>query len=343
MNKKELFKNFYNDLYQNILNEYYVEIEKYIKNNKTQFIFTNILFSIFPTITFWILFYQNEYIFLFITVTIIYNIGIILFSKNNHKDNDQEILKLIKYKILDDIITLISGDDNSKILPNNRISKTSFEKSTLFNLNNVQYTGSNYIQTTINDKTLILADINIYTYIEKLKEEYFYIGNRKFLRTYKTKKKKNIFTGCYIGSENPKKCNNLIQIIPNTIKTNIINNKINKYYDLCEYEVKLENLDFSKKYTVYSNDEIKARMILTLTMMEKINELEKVVKNKKYIIFKNDGRYAIFIDDFSFEEILNKNLSTDRNKNKEFENIYNIYNEVSKLFELVNIMNNEQK
>ncbi|MBQ7104341.1 MAG: DUF3137 domain-containing protein [Bacilli bacterium] len=342
MNKKELFKNFYYDLYKDILDEYYLEIEKYIKKNHFNLITSIIIFSLIPTILLWIFFFQLKYIFFFIVITITYNIGIYFFLKSSHKDNSKIILNQIKYKILDDIITLISGDDTSSVLPNNRISKVSFEKTNLFNLKNVEYTGANYIQTHIDDKTLILADMNIFTYIEKQKQEYFYIGNKKFLRSYKAKKKKDIFTGCYIGSDNPKKNSNLIQIIPNTLKTTIINNKINKYYDLCDTEVKLENLDFSKKYSVYTNDEIKARMTLTLTMMEHINELEKILNNKKYIIFKNDGRYSMFIENFTFEEILNKNLSPIRNKEKELDNIYKIFTEIYKLFEIVTIMNNSK-
>lgn len=342
MNKKDLFKNFYNELYKEILDEYYLEIENNIKKNKNSYLFSTILFSIIPTLLLWILFFQKEYLIFFIIITILYNLAIHIFFKSYKKDNNKHILNQIKYKILDDMITLISGNDESKVLPNNRISKTSFEKTNLFNLKNVQYTGSNYIQTTIDNNALIFGDINIFIYIEKQKQETFYIGNRKFLRTYKTKKKKDIFTGCYIGSDSPKKNSNLIQIIPNTLKTNLINNKINKYYDLCDYELKLENLDFSKKYSVYSNNEIKARMTLTLTMMEHINELEKILPNKKYIIFKNDGRYSIFLENFTFEDILNKYLSTTRNKDKEFDNIYNIYNEISKLFEIVTIMNNSK-
>lgn len=342
MNKKELFKNFYYDLYKDILDEYYLEIEKYIKKNRFNLITSIIIFSLIPTILLWIFFFQLKYIFFFIVITITYNIGIYFFLKSSHKDNSKIILNQIKYKILDDIITLISGDDTSSVLPNNRISKVSFEKTNLFNLKNVEYTGANYIQTHIDDKTLILADMNIFTYIEKQKQEYFYIGNKKFLRSYKAKKKKDIFTGCYVGSDNPKKNSNLIQIIPNTLKTTIINNKINKYYDLCDTEVKLENLDFSKKYSVYTNDEIKARMTLTLTMMEHINELEKILNNKKYIIFKNDGRYSMFIENFTFEEILNKNLSPIRNKEKELDNIYKIFTEIYKLFEIVTIMNNSK-
>jgi len=342
MNKKELFINFYNDIYKEILDEYYLEIDNILKKNKKILFRTNIIFSIIPTILFWIFFFKKEYIIVFTIITIVYNTGIILFTKINHKDNKKLILNQIKYKILDDIITLLSGNDESKVLPDNRISKASFEKTNLFNLNNVQYTGSNFIQTTIDDQTLIMADINIYTYIEGTKEEYVYVGSKKFLRTYKTKKKKDIFIGCYIGSTINKKNDCLIQIIPNTLKNTIINKKIKKYYDLCDEEVKLENLEFSKRYSIYTNNQIKARMILTLTMMEQINELENILNNKKYIIFKNDGRYALFIESLTFEDILDKNICVKRNKEKELDNIYNLYNQISKLFEISTIINNSK-
>ena len=139
-----------------------------------------------------------------------------------------------------------------------------------------------------------------------------------------------------------KRNSNIVQVIPNTLKDNLINNKINKYYDLCDYELKLENLEFSKKYSVYSNNEIKARMVLTLTMMEQINKLDDIIKNKKYIIFKNDDRYSVFIENITLEEILDNNISIERNTDKELNNLYNIYNEISKIFELALAINNSK-
>jgi len=70
--------------------------------------------------------------------------------------------------------------------------------------------------------------------------------------------------------------------------------------------------------------------------------IETIIDNKKYIIFKNDGRYSIFLENFTFEDILNKNLSPNRNKNTELDNIYNIYKEISKLFEITSIINNSK-
>ena len=76
--------------------------------------------------------------------------------------------------------------------------------------------------------------------------------------------------------------------------------------------------------------------------MEKIKSLEDILNNKKYIIFKNDGRYSIFLENFTIEDILNNNLQNKRNKNKELDNIYNIYNEISKIFEIISILNNSK-
>lgn len=336
---KELFTNFYNELYENILDEYYNEINYNIKKNKISLIISCIIFAIIPTIIFWILNINNDHFSSFIIITIIYNIAVILFVFVSHRDNNTTTLNKIKYKVLDDIITIITKYEESEVLPNNRISQTSFEKTNFFDLNKVNYTGCNYIQTKLDNIPIVLGDINIYTYIENTKQKYQYVGNKKIKKTYKTKTKKDIFSGCYIGSNMNKKNDCLIQIIPDNFKNNILNNKINKYYNLCPYELKLENLEFNKNYNIYSNDEIKARMILTLTMMEQINDLEKIIDNPKYIFFKNDGRYSILIEDFTFEKLLNKNLNLPRNKEKELEQIYNLYSEIEKLFKIITIIN----
>ena len=50
MNNKELFTNFYNDLYKNILDEYFLEIDKYIKQNKSKTSLIGLLLTIIPIV-----------------------------------------------------------------------------------------------------------------------------------------------------------------------------------------------------------------------------------------------------------------------------------------------------
>ena len=63
------------------------------------------------------------------------------------------------------------------------------------------------------------------------------------------------------------------------------------------------------KYQVYSFNENKSRYILSLTLMEKINQLDKLIPYKKYFVFKDDGRVGIFINDFTIDSLLKQKIS----------------------------------
>ena len=100
MNNKELFTNFYNDLYKNILDEYFLEIDKYIKQNKSKTSLIGLLLTIIPIVLLWYLFFKvKKYIILFIILTSIYIILMYLFTKMRYKENNKQIIKQIKYKI----------------------------------------------------------------------------------------------------------------------------------------------------------------------------------------------------------------------------------------------------
>jgi len=337
MNNKELFKKFYDELYKNILDEHYETLKGAIALNERKRILTTLFLTVVPTVVLW---FNYNWIFLplLIVITVVYNIIIILFLKLLNKNTNNQLLDRIKYLILDDMITLITSNDESKVIPNNRISFQSIKKTKLFNFDKLLYNGSNFIETEFNHKKTIIADVNLYSLVDKTKEQYFYFGNRKFLRTYHVKEKKDFFNGCYISSELNRNYHANIQIIPHRMKT-FINDKINNYYQLYDNKVALENPSFTKKYNVYTDDEIKCRLILTLPMMEKLTEIDNLIKGIKYIIYREDGRYIIYLQNITIEQILNDNLSM--NRNNEFEHLYKIYEDLSSLYQMINHINNE--
>ena len=81
MDNKDLFKKFYDELYKDILNEYYDSINDELKKSKREEILTIVFLAIVPTILFWIIFFSKEYLFFFIVLSLIYNIALILFSR----------------------------------------------------------------------------------------------------------------------------------------------------------------------------------------------------------------------------------------------------------------------
>ena len=129
-----------------------------------------------------------------------------------------------------------------------------------------------------------------------------------------------------------------IYLIPNNFSDLIINGAIKDYITYSGEEIELENLEFSKKYKVYSDDEIQARYILSLALMEKINEIDDIFDGKKYIVFKEGRRFVICIEGFKIEDLRKTLLPFNRNSPKVQENLKYIFKNLYKLFEIYNVL-----
>ena len=89
---------------------------------------------------------------------------------------------------------------------------------------------------------------------------------------------------------------------------------------------------------MYSDDEIQARYILSLALMEKINEIDDIFDGKKYIVFKEGRRFVICIEGFKIEDLRKTLLPFNRNSPKVQENLKYIFKNLYKLFEIYNVL-----
>ncbi len=103
-------------------------------------------------------------------------------------------------------------------------------------------------------------------------------------------------------------------------------------------EVKLEDIEFSKKYKIYSNNQIEARVVLTTAFMERFKNM-KTAFNAKYIraAFK-DKKITIAID-------AGKDLfaMAERNKETTAETFVELFNEILSVLELIKVLKLNQK
>ena len=127
-------------------------------------------------------------------------------------------------------------------------------------------------------------------------------------------------------------------MIPNNISDLLLNGAIRDYITYSGDEVKLENLELSKKYKVYSDDEIQARYILSMSLMERINKIDNEFPGKKYIVFKEGRRFVICLEGFKIENFRKSLLPVIRNEEKEKENIKIVYNNLVRLFKIYDIL-----
>lgn len=242
-------------------------------------------------------------------------------------------------KLIKEIVTYISHDTNATYEPNKRIKKDNIKQMELFNLDNLKYNGKNTILVNYKENNMSFADMEVYYIKEKLVEETTYDSEgRKIIKRRIKKFKKHIFDGCYISATLNKRIAEHIYMIPNNISDLLLNGTIKDYITYSGDEVKLENLELTKKYKVFSDDEIQARYILSMSLMERINKIDNELAGKKYIVFKEGRRFVICLEDFKIEELRKTTLPVFRNEKKEEEAVKYIYSKLLKLFKVYDIL-----
>lgn len=340
--KKNLddFKSFYNIKYKDIINNYY----KYILEEEKSIITHRFIILVI----FVILFIVYTYFFglkNMINHNIVYMFLIFFFScftillLSARVSLNKLVYKMNEY-IIKDIIAFISENNEKNISfePKQMLSKDSFSQMDLFNLDVVKYTGKNYIRVPYNKNALVFSDMETYTINIVKHQEEIYKNGRKYIRTTRKREKSSIFKGLYIGATLNKNNTNHIYLIPNNLNDLFLQSKIMNYISYHGVEVVLENLDFSKKYKVLCDDEISARYILSLSLMERINKLDEIFKEKKYIVFKEGKRFAICLEGVSIEKLKKIKMPYHMDEEKILSGLTNIYNNINKLFQIYHIL-----
>ncbi len=325
---EEDFNHFFDNEYYDKLKVYYEECNK----EKKKIIFSKLLYGSILTIFFIIITavielnkYTNGLLWL-IDILAISVIGISVFFAIYN--SIKEYMLELNDEIIKDMISFLSGNptENIEYSPEKRISKNSLNESNLFNLNVVNYNGKNFIKAPYNKNTMVFSDI--YTYVYDTVER----------NGVKSRKKRFLFDGIYIGATMNKKNKNQIYLIPNNIGDKFIQSKIKNYIHYSGYDINLENTEFMKKYKVFCDDEIQARYILSMSLMERINKVDEIFKQKKYIVFREGRRFTMCIEGISIEKIRNYSLPVFQNKEKERETLLKIFNDLNKLFRIYHIL-----
>lgn len=326
---------FFNE-YTDKINEYYTLLKK--KRDKLiikTIIFSIILIAIFIIGTIGLnLVFENSYVLQIVGSIIILMISLFSIIIKMHRE-----FYNINENIIRDIIQYISKDKECIYNPNKRISSKNIEEMELFNLKALKYNGKNAICAKYNNNMMNFADMEIYYYKDKITEQVQYDSEgRQYTKIIKDKIKKVVFNGCYIGATLNKKIADHIYLIPNNLGDIVINGAINEYITYSGNKLELENLEFSEKYRVYSDDEIQARYILSLKLMEQINQIDELFSGKKYIVFKEGRRFAICIQDFRIETLRKATLPLNKNSSKLEENLKYIFKNIYNLFNIYNIL-----
>ena len=241
---------------------------------------------------------------------LIYNVFVFLiYKKVNSYFVDLVSIKINKL-IYKDIFDFIICNNSKKIASDKRISKEYFKKSRLFNLDKLEYNGENFVSFLYDKDKIIFSDIFIYNYKSKTIVDSIYRDGKYYKRTITRKIPREIYKGLYIEFPFHKENNSFIYVISNDFKS-IVKNRINSYLSYFGERVELENMEFEKQYNVYSDNQVQARYILSLSLMEKIAKINDEFDNKKCIVFRPDGKVSLFIEDYTIDKILHEKIPCD--------------------------------
>jgi tetratricopeptide (TPR) repeat protein len=109
--------------------------------------------------------------------------------------------------------------------------------------------------------------------------------------------RKTIFKGLFFQADFNKNISGRTIVLPNLLNTNVhaLNNRKEK-------AIKLEDPEFAKYFTVYGNDQVEARYVLSTNLMAKLVKFRKKAKKNFYVSFVENMIYiAIDYPDDIFE------------------------------------------
>ncbi len=315
------------------------EVNRYLKG-KTKYYLEFIVLSL--VIAFFIYYiYSNGlsiyYKIAFIVLSCIFIVGLIIVNYRLMKKEKRKVCYLLNALIYDQIVYYLTNDDY--VYHNDvEISKDDFNKMNLFNLNYLKYSGNNLTVANYNDKKFVMCDVFLYDLISRIKNDSYYskASNTIYNIYYHYKDRVDIFKGLYYETTINRDNDKYIYMIPNNLNDKFVRKNIYHYISFTGVKIELENIDFSERYSVFSVDEIKSRYVLSLTLMEKINQLDKMIKNKKYFVFKSDGRVGIFIDGFQIDKLLFREFDLKKKVTNEY--LLKFYRDVKKIFDIAGLL-----
>lgn len=335
------FKEYYNEIYQNTVNLYeksYLTLKK--ENTKKIRIITLFLCFLFLFFFFLLKLYTLPIIQLILFI-VIFAILIFTISFRQQTSFMNKISYDINKMILFDIISFITDSKELEILPNKRVSKEHFQKSHFFNLEKLNYNGENFLSLLYNNIKIILSDIHIYNYKYKTTVNSFYENGKYYKKTTKSKIPNYIYKGIYIELPFNKENDTYIYMISNNFN-NIIKNKIDNTLLYKGERVFLENSNFEEKYNVYCDNQIKARCICSLSLMEQLMNTSTEVKENSCIVFRPDNKISLFLKNITIEKLIRKKVDF-KNRKITYEYLEKFFDNLNIIFDAIDILQENTK
>jgi len=224
--------------------------------------------------------------------------------------------------IFEETVRFLSKDEQTADILREKefIDLSSLEENCIFKFNELEISGANLTNFNFNNEDLMtLSDLELFFWERGSNNE---------------KIKKDVFNGVFFSLDFEKDIKKDIFLIPKF--------HMNKYVSIYGDEIHLENTELMHDYKIFCSDEIEARKILSLTIMDRVDEINKIFPHTKYFAFREDDKLVIFIENMNIKKILDRELPLFYSKKKVQKRILSLFQWFEKFMNLYNVLNLEE-
>ncbi|WP_318458947.1 DUF3137 domain-containing protein [Photobacterium leiognathi] len=183
-----------------------------------------------------------------------------------------------KEKVITSLLANIN--DSFQYQPLSAISEHDYQASQLFPTHYDSYQGEDFVEGKIGKTTLRFSELNTQVKKQRLNQK----EDREEWET--------IFNGIFFVADANKNFISKTLIVPaKNVFFSAISDSVTQLFNRKSDRVKLEDPRFEQHFSVYSNDQIEARYLLTPAMMERLVEFVAKAKNKVSLSFINNNIY----------------------------------------------------
>jgi len=178
-----------------------------------------------------------------------------------------------KVDLINPIIKFI--DEGLNYFPENYIPSGAFTGSKIFHQPFNRYSGDDLIDGVVDKTKISFSELHVANIVQRDK------------RT----EKHPVFDGMFFIADFNKNFKSQTFVLPDTAEK--LFKGLGKFFQSMSWSygklVQMENVEFEKLFVVYSNDQIEARYILSLSMMERMVSLKKKFNRPIYFSFINSN------------------------------------------------------
>ena len=178
-----------------------------------------------------------------------------------------------KTNLINPIIKFI--DQGLNYVPDGYISSGAFSASKIFHQPYNRYSGDDLVEGTLDKTKILFSELHVANIVHRDK------------RT----EKHPVFDGMFFIADFNKHFKGQTFVLPD--KAEKLFKGLGKFFQSMNWNygqlVKMENIEFEKEFVVYSNDQIEARYIISLSMMERMLALKKRFNRPVYFSFINSN------------------------------------------------------